>query len=296
MRASKYDQTEDKPMNLNLDNKKLKELMKDFYTLTEIKMVLFDSDYHEILSYPNGHCEFCAIMHGNPVTRKHCIECNQNSFDYCRRNSELMVYECHAGLIEAAAPLKDNGIIIGYVMFGQISDISSREELFTNLRNVCEKYQIYQPGYEEAFSKIKYKGHEQILAAAKILEACTFYVLLKEMVFMEKEQFLHKLNLYIMGHISEDISVKDLCNVFKVSRSRLYEAAKQYLGVGIAEYIKQKRIEAAKDYLKNSGNPITEISEKAGFSDYNYFCRVFKKTVGMPAKKYRKIYQQDVTD
>lgn len=283
-------------MNLSLDNKKLKELMKDFYTLTGIKMVLFDSDYHEILSYPPGHCAFCAIMHGNPVTQKHCIECNQNSFEYCRRNSELTVYECHAGLIEATAPLKDNGIIIGYVMFGQITDLANREELITNLQNVCKRYQIYQLGYEEAFSKIKYKSREQILAAAQILEACTFYVLLKEMIYLEKEQFLHKLNQYIMRHLSEDITVKDLCDAFKVSRSRLYEAAKQYLGVGIAEYIKQKRIEAAKEFLKNTSDPITAISEKAGFSDYNYFCRVFKKIVGMPAKKYRKIYQQDVTD
>lgn len=193
-------------------------------------------------------------------------------------------------------PLKDNGIIIGYVMFGQITDLANREELVTNLQNVCKRYQIYQPGYEEAFSKIKYKSREQILAAAKILEACTFYVLLKEMIFLEKEQFLHKLNMYIMGHLAENITVKDLCDEFKVSRSRLYEAAKQYLGIGIAEYIKQKRIEAAKNFLKNSCDPITEVSEKAGFSDYNYFCRIFKKTVGMPAKKYRKIYQQDVTN
>jgi len=26
-----------------------------------------------------------------------------------------------------------------------------------------------------------------------------------------------------------------------------------------------------------------------GFTDYNYFCRVFKKEVGVPAKKYRNL-------
>ena len=31
-----------------------------------------------------------------------------------------------------------------------------------------------------------------------------------------------------------------------------------------------------------------EIADKIGFNDYNYFCRVFKKEVGMPAKQYRK--------
>jgi AraC-like DNA-binding protein len=283
-------------MSLYLDNPKIKELMEDFYTLTGIKIVIFDSDYLEILSYPEEHCGFCRLMHNDPKTRQHCLQSNKESFEHCKKSGELIVYQCHAGLIEATAPLIDNGVIIGYIMFGQITDIGDKEEFLERMRLVCKKYQIKLPDYGDTFSDIKLKSREEIRAAAKILEACTFYVLLKEMIYLEKEQFVRRMNMYIETHLSEEITVSDLCSEFQISRSKLYEVSEQYLGMGIAEYIKRKRMKAAKQYLKNTEKSVSEISEIVGFSDYNYFCRVFKKEVGIPAKKYRKIYCQDAVE
>ena len=39
-------------MNLEYNEMELHELMKDFYVLTGIRIVLFDLDYNELLSYP----------------------------------------------------------------------------------------------------------------------------------------------------------------------------------------------------------------------------------------------------
>ena len=36
--------------------------------------------------------------------------------------------------------------------------------------------------------------------------------------------------------------------------------------------------------------PIREVALKCGFSDYNYFCRSFKKYMGIPAKKFRNSF------
>jgi len=49
-------------MKLEYNKNKLQALMKDFYLLTGIRIVLFDSDYTELLSYPETHCQFCAYM------------------------------------------------------------------------------------------------------------------------------------------------------------------------------------------------------------------------------------------
>ncbi|MBD9009716.1 MAG: AraC family transcriptional regulator [Clostridiales bacterium] len=57
--------------------------------------------------------------------------------------------------------------------------------------------------------------------------------------------------------------------------------------MGVAEYIRKKRLEYACSMLKSGELSVAEVSEKAGFSDYNYFSRLFKKHYGVsPHKKF----------
>lgn len=78
-----------------------------------------------------------------------------------------------------------------------------------------------------------------------------------------------------------------MAKLLGVSRSSLYHSCEQYLGIGIAEYIRTLRLETARKLLKETDLTITQIADKVGFNDYNYFCRVFKKEPGYSAKKYR---------
>ena len=281
---------------LNLNKTSLLELMQDFYILTGIRMVIFDSTYKEILAWPRERCDFCRLMHENEASAGKCDESDHHSFERCRRKAGLEVYHCHAGLVEATAPLIDNGIIIGYIMFGQISDLKKEQETEEMLWTVLKRY-----GLENGFAKkdaaensrnpglqITHRTSAQIQAAAKILEACTFYVLLKDMITVQRKNFITNLNTFLLEHLSEDLSVERLMSEFKISRNKLYDSANEYLGQGIAEYIKALRIKEARRLLKETDLAVYEIADKVGFNDYNYFCRVFKKEVGMPAKKYRR--------
>jgi len=99
---------------------------------------------------------------------------------------------------------------------------------------------------------------------------------------------MNNVNTFLMEHLSEDLSVERLMDEFQVSRNKLYDSTTGYLGVGIAEHIRNLRINEAKRLLLETTLPIHVISDKVGFNDYNYFCRIFKKIVGTPAKQYRK--------
>lgn len=275
-------------LNLTLNQSLLTELMEDFYTLTGMKIVIFDSDYEEILSYPETHCAFCAQMHMHPYTKEKCLKSNERSFIKCRNTRHLEVYHCHAGLVEAAAPLIDNNAIIGYIMFGQISDEQDTPKMVSDLTGILAKYNLPCPPSGDPLYQITQKSSREISAAAKILEACTFYVILKDMAALQRENFMKNLNSFLLEHLSEDLSTKRLMREFHISRNKLYDSCSQYLGIGIAEHIKRLRIKEAKRLLRETDLKIMEISELVGFADYNYFCRVFKAMTGTPAKQYRK--------
>ncbi len=274
-------------MTLRLKVEKLQELMRDFHILTGIRIVIFDNDYQEIIAYPEPHSDFCNIMHSNPKTRMECLKSNEYSFETCKKSNQILIYQCHAGLVEATAPLLDAGVIIGYIMIGQIIDDKEQINALKGFFQICNQYNISSDEYFTAIDNITYCSKEQILAAAKILEACTFYVLFKDLISIEKDRFIYQLNHYIDQHIHDDISVQQLCEEFNIGRTKLYEISSHYLGIGIGEHIRNKRIEKAKYLLKNTSSRITDIANLVGFQDYNYFCRVFKKIVTMSAKQYR---------
>jgi len=283
-------------MQLNFDIEKLQELMRDFYILTRIKIVVFDAQYNELISYPTEHCAFCNQMQNSPETSNKCRESNVQAFEECRRNQKLIVYHCHAGLVEATAPLKDNGVTIGYFMFGQITDVADRESFTSHISSMCERYGLSSVSSKTAVEKsgdVGYHSEEQIQATAKILEACTYYVLLNQLISKQKERFVYRLNQFIDTHLHEVIPTASICAEFGINRTRLYSLCGQHLGEGLAEYVKTRRLMAARRLLSTTDMTIAEISEKIGFSDYNYFCRVFKSEEGLPARKYRALYQED---
>lgn len=270
-----------------LNTKELLSLLKDFYLLTRIKIVIFDTEYEEIIAYPDSHCSYCKYLRENPACLEKCLNSNYQSFRHCKRTSEIIIYHCHAGLIEATAPLIDNGILVGYIMFGQITDLATDKELLDLIHRTLNENHIPADLPKEKFLDIEKKTTDQIYAAAKILEACTFYVLLKNLMSARRQNFVENLNSYLLSHLSEPLTADQIASYFSISRSKLYSSCEKYLGTGIAQYVKNLRLEKAKELLKNTEFTVSAISEKVGFSDYNYFCRVFKAKYGISAKKFK---------
>lgn len=275
------------PMTLNLNKDSLLDLMKNFNLLTGIKIALFDANGNEVLSYPEGHCAFCSLMRKDKSTEAYCLESNAKSFKRCQTTRQLEIFHCHAGLVETTAPLIDNHAVIGYIMIGQITDIDDKASVKSILAETLQKYGLDHTGYNASLYDVTFKTQEQIQAASKILETCTFYVLLKDMISLQRETFIQNLNSFLISHLDEDLSVDRLTDEFHISKNKLYDSCSKYLPTGIAEHIKNLRIEEAKRLLKETNLSVREISDKVGFNDYNYFCRVFKKEVGMPALRYR---------
>lgn len=281
-------------MKDSLNKIELLELLKDFYLLTKIKIVLFDANYEEILAYPDIHCGYCQQIRNSNDGLKRCIDSNIHSFKHCERTRTLTIYHCHAGLIEATAPLIDNGVLIGYIMFGQITDMTDPQLLQEMIQNYLTSDLNTASDNQEfpsvSCADIVQKTPEEIAAAAKIMEACTLYVLFGKLLQTKRQNFVENINSYISEHLSEDLTVDAILDEFHISRSHLYRMFDKYLGTSIADYIKTKRLEKAKALLTETTLPVSQIAAETGFSDYNYFCRVFKKESGLSARKYRSLH------
>ena len=274
-------------MQLLLYNKDFTELLENFYTLTGIRVVLFDETYKELVSYPTNKVTFCNTMKKNPSFCEKCAISDQNSFKRAKTTKKLTVFTCHAGLTEATVPIMEKDKIIGYMMFGQITDEKNKDLVFSHLKKLSSSYKTDE-NIDDLIKKIKYKNKKQIQAASKILDSFTSYVQYKEMVYLSKKHLVDSVEEFIDNHISEDISVDDLCCEFNISRRTLYDRMKPYVEGGIATFIRQKKLNHAKHLLTTTDMSIPDVAYATGFSDYNYFLRLFKKNFGISAKKLNK--------
>lgn len=97
---------------------------------------------------------------------------------------------------------------------------------------------------------------------------------------------------YINENYSSKISEEALCRLSNVSPTHLRREFKKYTGMTITKYINKQRINKATYLLANDEMPILDIALNCGFSDAEYFCRVFKTYIGINPNKYRKISKQ----
>lgn len=275
-------------MALQLNVPELEELMSSLYMLSGIKFALFDTEFRELLAYPAEGCDFCRMMKSCSATRRKCSYADRRSFKECEKQNSLIVYKCHAGLVEAVAPLFENERIIGYLMFGQISDNPDKSNLYEKQKLWQERYGMNADMLARSIDGIPVKTKEQIQAAVRLMEACTSYIIFKELITPEKDKIFEAAKAYIEENLGEDISIEVLCKEINVGRTRLYEIFRNEAKMGISKYILHRRLHRAKKLLKTTELTVSEIARQVGFSDYNYFSRLYKKRYGKSPRHYRK--------
>lgn len=93
----------------------------------------------------------------------------------------------------------------------------------------------------------------------------------------------------MQNHLSEDLSVSALAQLTHMAPSTMKNAFSKFSDCGIKKHFIKMKLAASIRLLEND-MPISEISEKLGFSSQNYFSMVFKAETGLSPLSYKKKY------
>lgn len=105
-----------------------------------------------------------------------------------------------------------------------------------------------------------------------------------------KNILISKIINYININLDSKISVETIAKVLGHSVSYISHTFKKEQNISIKSFIIKQKIERAKQLLYATDLTIEEISSKLKFSNYNYFCKVFKKETGVTPKYYRSLH------
>lgn len=92
---------------------------------------------------------------------------------------------------------------------------------------------------------------------------------------------------YIEEHYAEEISMHELSEKMNYSETYFCKLFKQYFHVNFTTYLVGYRIQIAKEMLTNPIITIKDIGKACGYTDSNYFSRIFKRVVGCTPTEYR---------
>ena len=93
---------------------------------------------------------------------------------------------------------------------------------------------------------------------------------------------------YINTHLSSDIHLPEIASAINVSPNYLSAVFNRETKQSISTYINQRRVDKAIELLETSNASIEDVASFVGFSDMNYFTRVFKGIKGMTPSDFRK--------
>ncbi|HEY5561295.1 MAG TPA: PocR ligand-binding domain-containing protein [Clostridiaceae bacterium] len=273
---------------LSIDRESLEKLIKDFNTLTGIRIAFFSIVGKQTVAYQKDMALFCSILRNDPEEDDRCKRCDIEACIRAKEKRGLYLYQCHAGLTEAISPIIINSEILGYMMFGQVLNSPPTEELWRTVLSKCRVYKTDLVALKKAFFLLSGMEEEKLQAAANIMEMSSRYIYMSRIVNVKHFSIIEKIINYIDEDLEKGITISQLSAEFSMSKSYLSRLLKIEFKIPLSEYILKARVEKAKVLLMDSDLSAKTICLSLGFTDPNYFSRAFKKLVGVSPMEYRK--------
>ena len=93
---------------------------------------------------------------------------------------------------------------------------------------------------------------------------------------------------FVDFHFMEPLSLESLANKYAVNKNYLSTRFHKEVGMTVTDYINLTRVRRSLKLLSSTSLSMQEIAERCGFSDANYYSRIFKKIHGTTPNEYRK--------
>lgn len=168
------------------------------------------------------------------------------------------------------------------------------------LSDKIEIFRADNANYLSIFNKIDNYCEANIICKGKIKSV--MYDLIFKLSEYYRKDYCNKYRTIAKGityleqneeQILKISEIADMCNVSEVYFRKLF---KDYSGMSPVEYRITTKICRAKNYLKQDGLTVAEISDRLGFEDVSYFIKQFRERTGVTPNDYRRKFEHKLRD
>lgn len=177
--------------------------------------------------------------------------------------------------------------------FLRINNESSTDISFLRLNAEDEMLDAVNAYFSEIFGEMEHlaEGFERMaqIYTLRILNCCRTKEESDTVVFSKKlrgTKLFHAVAKYISSNIA-DISLEKLCGQFHFQEDYYNRLIKKNTGMTYSEYVRNLRLEKAKNLLLNTDKSVREIMEYLGYGHHAYFYKIFQEETGKTPQEFR---------
>ena len=219
-------------------------------------------------------------------------EASSKSLVFFYHKEKELIDRLRTGTIQEVKALLN--AFIGHVLFsegGQIDVVRIHAIELTTLLSRVAMEGVASP---DSIYRLNSRFLFQLYQEQELEELC---LLMQEVLerfmnamFREKDKgnpYVRKALRYLCDHFSEHLELEQVADYVGLSPSYFSTLFRQTVGVSFREHLNWIRVEESKRLLLNRQYTLADIAISMGFPDQSYYCKVFKKFIGVTPGKYR---------
>ena len=207
------------------------------------------------------------------------------------KEKELLSKVRTGGLQEVKGLLNE---LIGYVLFSEGGRLDAMRIRAIELTTLLSRVAMDGGANAESVYGLNSKFLTLISQKQNLDELC---MLLQEVaegftnaLFYEKDKgnaYIRKALRFIADNYFEHLELAAVADFVQLSPSYFSTLFRQVVGMNFREYLSRVRVEESKRLLLSTEFALADIAVSVGFPDQSYYCKVFKRIVGVPPGKFR---------
>lgn len=100
---------------------------------------------------------------------------------------------------------------------------------------------------------------------------------------------IQEITEYMKNNYAERISLSDMAKRYNYSLSHISKKFAEEMGCGFTQYLQRIRIEQSCRLLETGEYLVREVAELVGYGDIKFFNKVFKDTLGITPREFKKL-------
>ncbi|MDD3409901.1 MAG: AraC family transcriptional regulator [Eubacteriales bacterium] len=169
-----------------------------------------------------------------------------------------------------------SGIVLP--MYGEVGAVDRPMLIFQQMMHIAYTQYRYCNAADYALSLLAAELSEQCWQPSQLLK--------------HNPAKLNEITEWIRINLTKPLTVQSIAAKFGYSADYLSSMFRRHMDVNIVKYIRNMRINRAKELLLNTQKQVQEIACEIGYTDEKYFMRQFKAVENMTPSDFRNAYSQ----
>ncbi len=262
-----------------------RRIFDTFTRLLDIRMVFFSAQGREVMAGAGRDlCNYCRMLRCELGLVQNCRKNDLEKQLESKEKSELIVYTCYAGMIEAVLPVNIVEKNIGYIMIGQFRNQDKcppdilklwRDKTGNNL-------------LEQAFLEAPYYHQDKINDIIELFSLLTSQIMSQHLITTQSSDAISKLISFMDENPQHRITLGHAVNMLNMSPSSFTQHFRKITGRSFKQYVIEEKMKLADKWLTESPDmKIYQIAHNLGYEDQYFFSRLYKKHRGQSPAKAR---------